>query len=217
MRLFRADGKASYFADPRMEEALRFLKEIEAVHAGRKVAARDFDMGRVAFRPFTFAEYRTYKPYPWRIKKYSSFEWDCIPLPAGPSGGNTSVMNSLLVGMSARTERRELAWSFMKLLSCDPEIHAMVLDKSHALPARRDVLQARGAEEIFLWDSGESAMTVEDVGRAMERSVTPDHFDRHAEVMLYADRTIAALIEEPPPFRNALNRLQKEVNAILQQ
>ena len=217
VRLFRADGKASYFADPRMEEALRFLKDLEAAHAGRKVTARDFDMGRVAFRPFTFAEYRTYKPYPWRIKKYSSFEWDCIPLPAGPSGGNTSVMNSLLVGMSARTERRELAWSFMKLLSCDPEIQAMVLEKSHALPARRDVLQARGAEEIFLWDSGESAMTVEDVGRAMERSVTPDHFDRHAEVMLYADRTIAALIEEPPPFHNALNRLQKEVNAILQQ
>ena len=126
-------------------------------------------------------------------------------------------MNTLLVGMSARTERRELAWSFMKLLSCDPEIQAMVLEKSHALPARRDVLQARGAEEIFLWDSGESAMTVEDVGRAMERSVTPDHFDRHAEVMLYADRAIAALIEEPPPFHNALNRLQKEVNAILQQ
>ena len=217
VRLFRADGKASYFADPRMEEALRFLKELEAAHAGHKVTARDFDMGRVAFRPFTFAEYRTYKPYPWRVKKYSSFEWDCIPLPAGPSGGNISVMNTLLVGMSARMERRELAWSFMKLLSCDPEIQAMVLEKSHALPARRDVLQSRGAEEIFLWDSGESAMTVEDVGRAMERAVTPDHFDRHAEVMLYADRTIAALIEEPPPFHNALNRLQKEVNAILQQ
>lgn len=217
VRLFRADGKASYFADPRMEETLRFLKALERAQAGHKVTARDFDMGRVALRPFTFAEYRTYKPYPWRVKKYRSFEWDCIPLPAGPSGGNTSVMNSLLVGMSARTERRELAWSFMKLLSCDPEIQAMVLEKSHALPARRDVLRSRGAAEIFLWDSGESAMSVEDVGRAMERSVTPDHFDRYAQVMLYADRAIIALIEEPPPFHNALNRLQKEVNAILQQ
>ena len=217
VRLFRADGQSSYFADPRMEEALRFVKELEETHAGYVVTARDFDMGRVAFRPFTFAEYRTYKPYPWRVKKYSSFEWDCIPLPAGPSGANISTMDSLLVGMSVRTERREEAWALMKILSTDPEIQAMVLEKSHALPARRDVLQARAAQEIFLWDSGESAMTVADVGDAMRAAVTPDRFERHEEAMLYADRTIRTLIEEPPPFHNALNRLQKEINAILQQ
>ena len=73
VRLFREDGKGSYFADPRMEEPVRFIKELEGTHAGYKVTAHDFDMGRVAFRPFTFAEYRTYKPYPWRVKKYSSF------------------------------------------------------------------------------------------------------------------------------------------------
>ena len=217
VRLFRADGQSSYFADPRMEEALRFVKELEETHAGYVVTARDFDMGRVAFRPFTFAEYRTYKPYPWRVKKYSSFEWDCIPLPAGPSGGNISTMDSLLVGMSVRSQRREEAWALMKILSTDPEIQAMVLEKSHALPARRDVLQARAAQEIFLWDSGESAMTVADVGDAMRAAVTPDRFERHEEAMLYADRTIRTLIEEPPPFHNALNRLQKEINAILQQ
>ena len=217
VRLFREDGKSSYFADPRMEETVRFLKDLEEANEGHKVTARDFDMGRVAFRPFTFAEYRTYKPYPWRVKKYSSFEWDCIPLPAGPSGGNISTMDSLLVGMSARSGRQELAWSFMKMLSGDPEIQGMVLEKSHALPARRDVLRSRAAEEIFLWDSGESAMTVEDVSTAMQNAVPPYRFDRLSEVMLYADRAIHALINEPPPFHNALNRLQKEVNAILQQ
>ena len=56
------------------------------------------------------------------MKKYSSFEWDCIPLPSGPSGGNISTMDSLLVGMSVRTERREEAWALMKILSTDPEI-----------------------------------------------------------------------------------------------
>ena len=217
VRLFREDGKASYFADPRMEEAVRFMKELAETHAGYVVTARDFDTGRVAFRPFTFAEYRTYKPYPWRVKKYSSFEWDCIPLPAGLSGGNISTMDSLLVGMSVRSQRRELAWAFMKLLSTDPEIQEMVLEKSHALPARRDVLQARAAQEIFLWDSGESAMTVADVGEAMRAAVSPDRFERHEEAILYADRTIRTLIEEQPPFHNALNRLQKEINAILQQ
>ncbi len=60
VRLFREDGKSSYFADPRMEETVRFLKDLEEANEGHKVTARDFDMGRVAFRPFTFAEYRTY-------------------------------------------------------------------------------------------------------------------------------------------------------------
>lgn len=217
VRLFREDGTASYFADPRMEETVRFIKELEGTHAGYKVTAHDFDMGRVAFRPFTFAEYRTYKPYPWRVKKYSSFEWDCIPLPAGPSGGNITTMDSLLVGMSARTQRQELAWSLMKILTSDPEIQAMVLEKSHALPARRDVIRSRAAEEIFLWDAGENAMTATDVSDAMSAAVTPYRFERRAEAMLYADREITAMIEKPPPFHNALNRLQKEINAILQQ
>ena len=72
-------------------------------------------MGRVAFRPFTFAEYRTYKPYPWRIKRYSGFEWDCIPMPAGPSGSNASQLDTLMAGMSSRTLQEKLAWEFLNL------------------------------------------------------------------------------------------------------
>ena len=60
-------------------------------------------------------------------------------------------------------------------------------------------------------------MTAGDVGDAMQTAVTPYRFERYGAAMLYADRAIAALIEEPPPFHNALNRLQKEINAILQQ
>ncbi len=38
-----------------------------------KVSADDFDQGKVAFLPMTLAQYRTYKPYPYRIARYSSF------------------------------------------------------------------------------------------------------------------------------------------------
>ena len=46
----------------------------------------DFNKGNVAFMPLTFAEYRTYKTYPYRIKKYTKFQWDCITFPAGKEG-----------------------------------------------------------------------------------------------------------------------------------
>ena len=62
VELFREDGRASYFASSRMEEAVQFLLQLHNAQRGREVTAKDFDMGRVAFRPFTFAEYRTYKP-----------------------------------------------------------------------------------------------------------------------------------------------------------
>ena len=91
VNFFREDGKTSYFADARMEETIKFIMALRDLNGGFKVSPKDFDVGRVAFRPFTFAEYRTYKPYPWRIKKYSSFEWDCIKMPAGESGGNISA------------------------------------------------------------------------------------------------------------------------------
>ena len=66
-------------------------------------SARDFDEGKVAFRPFLFSDYRTYQPYPWRIKRYSDFLWDCIPMPHGPAGGNSSELSTVLAGISSRS------------------------------------------------------------------------------------------------------------------
>ena len=46
----------------------------------------------------SFAEYRTYKPYPYRVKKYTQFEWDCIQMP-GADENNSSEVSSLLMGI----------------------------------------------------------------------------------------------------------------------
>ena len=215
--LFREDGRASYFADSRMEETVKFMKDLHNIYKGYEVTAKDFDMGRVAFRPFTFSEYRTYKPYPWRIKKYSSFEWDCIPLPAGTSGENVSTLNTLLVGMSARTENKNLAWELMKKISYDEKVQQMILKKSQALPVRRDVITALRSKEIFSWESeGSDAMTAEEISAAMDKSIMPIKFENYKSVMLYADSEIKKIIKGEKAFDNSLNKLQKEVNALLQ-
>lgn len=62
--LFREDGKASYFTDERIESAVRFANALHQLQRNQVVQERDFDIGHVAFRPFNFAAYRTYKPYP---------------------------------------------------------------------------------------------------------------------------------------------------------
>lgn len=211
---FREDGTASYFADSRMEETIKFMIELRNIHKGREVTAKDFDMGRVAFRPFTFAEYRTYKPYPWRIKKYSSFEWDCIKMPAGSSGENISVLDTLLIGMSARTKNKNLAWELMKNICYDKTAQQMILQKSQALPVRRDVIMSSEAREIFSWNS--DTMMPADISDAMDKSIMPDKFKNYESAMLYADAEILKIINGTVPQENSLNKLQKELNAFLQ-
>ena len=191
--------------------------ELRGVNGGFEISPKDFDMGRVAFRPFSFAEYRTYKPYPWRIKKYSSFEWDCIKMPAGNSGGNISVMDTLLVGMSERTRDKNLAWALLKKICYDEKIQQLILKKSQALPVRRDVIISAEAEEIFSWELSEKpAITPDDISNAMDEAIMPFKFKNYNSAMLYADNELAKIIEGVVPFNNALNKLQKEINALLQ-
>ncbi len=217
VKFFRDDGKTSYFADSRMEEAIKFLMELRGVNGGFAISPKDFDVGRVAFRPFTFAEYRTYKPYPWRIKKYTSFEWDCIKMPAGNSGGNISVMNTLLVGMSSRTCNKDLAWKLLKKICYDKNTQQMILKKSQALPVRRDVIISAEAQEIFSWYSTDtSAITPADISAAMDEAIMPFKFKNYNAAMLYADTELKKIIGGVVPLNNALNKLQKEINALLQ-
>ena len=217
LALFREDGRSSYFADARMEETVRFMMELWSVQRGRTILARDFDMGKVAFRPFSFAEYRTYKPYPWRIKKYMDFEWDCIKLPAGPSGGNISELDTLLAGVSARTRQPRLAWEFVKTLCYHPDIQVLHLQKSQGLPTRRDVLLSDKARDVFRQETeGEAGMDIAAISEVMDGAVMPPKFKGYDAVMLYADTELTKIINGTTPFNNALNKLQKEINAMLQ-
>ncbi|MBQ6298040.1 MAG: extracellular solute-binding protein [Selenomonadaceae bacterium] len=217
VKFFRDDGKTSYFADSRMEEAVKFIMELRGLNGGFEVSPKDFDVGRVAFRPFTFAEYRTYKPYPWRIKKYSSFEWDCIKMPAGSSGGNISVMETLLVGMSSRTHNKNLAWALLKKFCYDEKTQQLILKKSQALPVRRDVIISAEAQEIFSWETRDTAaITPADISVAMDEAIMPFKFKNYNAAMLYADTELTKIIAGIVPFNNALNKLQKEINALLQ-
>lgn len=217
VKFFRDDGRTSYFADSRMEEAIKFLMELHALNGNFEVSPKNFDVGRVAFRPFTFAHYRTYKPYPWKIKKYSSFEWDCVKMPAGSSGGNVSVMDTLLVGISSRTRNKNLAWALLKKICYDKATQQLILKKSQALPVRRDVIISAEAQEIFSWDSNETAaITAVDISSAMDESIMPFKFKNYSSAMLYADTEIKKIIDGIIPLNNALNKLQKEINAHLQ-
>ncbi len=90
--IFNASGTSATLANDKVYEAVEFTRKLEELNKGQSVNSAMFDKGMVAFCPMKFSEYRTYKPYPWRVKKYTNFEWDCIPMPAGPEGDNVSQL-----------------------------------------------------------------------------------------------------------------------------
>lgn len=213
--LFRPDGRASHFTDERIESAIRFANALHQSQQGQIVTERDFDLGRVAFRPFSFAAYRTYQPYPWRIKKATDFEWDCIRLPRGPEGKNISPVQTLLMGISAKTRERQLAWEFLKAYCHDKDNQTMLLEVSAALPARRGIIENTPARELFGMTGSSEGRSPLAVSQVIEEGSVPYRFPRYQAAMLLADRKIQALIDNDALEVNSMNRIQKEINDFL--
>ena len=140
-------------------------------------SARDFDEGKVAFRPFLFSDYRTYQPYPWRIKRYSDFSWDCIPMPHGPAGGNSSELSTVLAGISSRSANMTLAWQFLRELTANADNQSMLFTDSHSVSALRSVTDSDETRRILRQDTpGESRNGVEMLSDVMEQAVAAPRF-----------------------------------------
>ena len=57
----------------KLKKALSLITQLKALNGNYDVTSKDFDEGKVAFLPMSLATYRTYKPYPYHIAKYSTF------------------------------------------------------------------------------------------------------------------------------------------------
>ncbi len=141
VKLFNEGGTECYLTGDKVGTALSFLERLKELNGGYNVAVRDFDMGNVAFQPMLFSRYRAYKPYPLRIKKYAGFEWECIPMPAGPQGDNISALDTLLIGMNEKTKCPQYAWDFIKILTSEPQIQSEIFSYSEGVSVLKEVTE----------------------------------------------------------------------------
>lgn len=219
VRLFSDDCLKAYINTPQMKSSLRFIIQLRELNRGYEVSARDFNLGRVAFRPLTFAEYRTYQPYPWRIKKYSAFDWDVVTFPAGPDGKNISHIHTMRMGISSRTEHPELAWELLKTLSYNQEIQTHVIDMSQGLPARRDIISTESAGQLFkkIMREDDSNLTLTAIDAIMSDAAPIVSFPKYHGAIMRADTCIEKIISGILPMDSALNQLQADINSYLLQ
>lgn len=217
--LFNQGGTQSYFGDEKTVQAVKFIAQLQELYQGQTVTQEDFNAGKVAFMPLTFAEYRTYKTYPYKIKRYSNFQWDCITMPAGSQGDNISQVDTLLMGISANTRQTQLAWEFLKLLTCDPTIQTEIFRQSQGASVLKSVTGSRQVEAILQedMDEGDRVISGALLSRVIEEGCIEPQFKKYEQAMSLANSRINTLLDADNVVDSEMKILQHEVDAYLQQ
>lgn len=217
--LFDDNGKECYADSEESAEAVKFTEELNAFNEGEKVTQEDFDNGKVAFMPLSFAEYRTYKTYPYKIKKYTNFQWDCITLPAGPHGENTSEVNSLLIGISEKSVHGQLAWEFLKTLTFDEEIQMDIFRHSQGASVLKEVTNSVEAEEILKQDTEETDKIIDNnlLANVIEDGMVTPRFEKYDDALAMLEGEILKIYEDEKNVDNSLKIATITVDHFLNQ
>lgn len=216
--IFTADGSASNLANQEAIEAVSFVTELNGLSEDYSVKEKDFDLGRVAFRPMLFSQYRAYQPYPWRIKKYSSFEWDCIPMPAGPSGNNVSEITTVQMGISNQSKHKKLAWELLELLTCEESIQSMLYSDSYGCSALTAVTDSEHTAQVLREDTpGDGKLDLRLLSDTLENAVSVTQFRSHTQALAMADTLMRSAMEDPDNLQMNLSSAQIELNKFLSQ
>ena len=213
--LFSEDGRSCYLTEEHVMEAIQFAKRLSELNGGYSVSARDFDVGKVAFCPLLYSEYRAYQPYPWRVKKYSAFQWDCVSMPAGSAGANISQLHTMMLGISSRTRHEDLAWRFCKLLSIDEEVQRKLYTQSHGISPLRAVAED---PELLLQIHNDipegSGFSPEMIHQIMSNAVVAPKFDAYSQAMIMVENAIQEAGNNPLG-RSGMLIAESEINIFL--
>lgn len=206
IELFGQDGRSCSLTGDQVEEAVAFMEKLTALNGGYSITNRDFDRGNVVFQPMLFSEYRAYQSYPLSVKKYSGFEWGCIPMPSSrpqtgisgtvdPRTAGSGSLDVLLLAMNARTKKGALAWEFMKVLTCDPRIQSEIFEYSEGVSVLRKVTESDETLERLMEASGDAgSMNQEILSSAVEHAAVEPRFRNYDDAVAEVDRALTEII-----------------------
>ena len=194
VELFDEKGKSCDFTVREIGDAIAFLERLDALSSGNSLSERNFSQGNVVFQPMLFSEYRAYKSQEMSFKKYSGFEWDCVTMPAGPSGDNFSRLDTLSIAMSENTTQEEMAWEFMKLLTTDPQIQSEIFEYSAGISVLPEVTRSEETRRRITQSTG-SEFNLDILESAMEKSVSRNRFRGFDNAQEEVDLAVRSILD----------------------
>ena len=213
--LFTENGDQSLISENGIKEAVKFASTLEGLK--REEPSLDFEDGNVAFTPMPFSEYRAYAFFPYSIQKYSNFDWEALLLPKGPHGNNGGELQSLLIGISARSKHKREAWEFLKFLVSDVETQKNIFHYSHGVPVLKEILHMEDVK-IFLSRGRNleiSLLTAEQITESIENSLVFPRFEKYEEALELADNALDVIEINPSRLEHQLSVLDIEITDFL--
>ena len=217
-QLFNQEGSQVYLTDQKVIDSIKFLKKLLELNKGVKVTQNDFDAGKVAFMPLSFAEYRTYKTYPYKMNKYTTFKWDCITMPAGENGSNLSEVNALLMSISSQSKHKALAWELLKMFTYNEAFQMDIFRYSQGASPLKKVTGSKKTEQILREDTddGEKVIDTGVLNHVIENGVSTPKFPQYRQSMALAAGEVDKILSEEKDVENTLKITQRTIESLLQ-
>lgn len=218
LTLFNQEGTTSYLDDAGVRDAIAFVRSLNELNEGHTITATEFDMGQVAFAPMPFSQYRVYKPYPWRVQKYSSFVWDCVRMPSVQNVRNSGEASALLMAISARTSYPVQAWNLLKALSYDERSQKDIFSYSQGISSLKAVTRSPEVLEALNQESqGDTAVNLSLLNDVMEETVSHHRFKKYDSAMSLIDTRVEKLMHDGGDLDTSLIELQRDVDRYLRE
>lgn len=205
------------FTNSKVIEAIKFMKSLNELNQGENVTKEDFLAGKVAFMPLTFAEYRTYKTYPYKIKKYTNFQWDCTTFPASKRGNNVSKVDTLLLSISRSSKHKKLAWELLKEFVYNEESQTDIFRFSQGVPVKKSVAGSSNALSIIQreMDKGEQVISGELLCNVIENGVIVPKFHQYEQIVGLANTEIGEIFDKDKDVESSIKIFQRKINQYL--
>ena len=213
IQIFGGNGTKANINNDSVRQALRNMQELREYDQAFYpfTDTTGFDSGKVAFAPMSYAEYKTYNPYPWKVRKYSSFNWSVLPMPASQSGGSSANLDSLMMGISSTTDHPNEAWQLLKLFVQDEETQQSVVDKTGGLSPLRNFSDPTNQFEEQEAEQDLAGL----LDYAIENSTCKVRFKKYEDAMDLLDNSMNEIMNGNGDIGLQLLELERRINDYL--
>ena len=211
LNLFDENGESASVNQDGVRQAVQFMQETGKYDQSRQQSGLSdgFDSGLTAFAPMSLAEYKTYGPYPWKVRRYSTFDWTSLPMPSSPDSDASCSLDTLMMGISSTTRHRQASRELLRIFTADPGIQEMMMDQTSGMSAMRQLIAQK--------DDQEDDLSWKMLDYALSHTRSKKRFRKYEDAMSLLNNGISEILRSSSDLDLELLELQKQLNTFLRE